>query len=109
MGYREHKVSFERAATLFLDPNAMSIFDAAHSEEAERWVLSWGTHATVVRPQALAVRLCSIAVDLQDRYKALNQQPDAQAGKRGRAARLPTTMSFFTKGTRNARAVRAAH
>ncbi|MGA2591440.1 MAG: BrnT family toxin [Bryobacteraceae bacterium] len=38
MGYREHKVSFERAATLFLDPNAMSIFDAAHSEEEERWV-----------------------------------------------------------------------
>jgi predicted DNA-binding transcriptional regulator YafY len=78
-------------------------------EEAERWVLSWGTHATVVRPQALAVRLCSIAVDVQDRYKTLHQQPDAQAGKRGRAARLPTTLSFFTKGTRNARAVRAEH
>ena len=72
-------------------------------EEAERWVLSWGTHATVVRPQALAVRLCSIAVALQDRYKVLHQQPDGQAGKRGRAARLPTTLSFFTKGTRNAR------
>jgi len=35
---REHKVSFERAATVFLDPNAMSIFDAVHSEEEERWV-----------------------------------------------------------------------
>jgi proteasome accessory factor B len=40
-------------------------------EEAERWVLSWGTHATVVRPQALATRLCSTAVVLQDRYRAL--------------------------------------
>ena len=35
---KEHKVSFERAATVFLDPNAMSIFDDAHSEEEERWV-----------------------------------------------------------------------
>ena len=33
---KEHKVSFERAATVFLDPNAMSIFDDAHSEEEER-------------------------------------------------------------------------
>ena len=40
-------------------------------EEAERWVLSWGTHATVVRPQALATRLCSTSVALQDRYRAL--------------------------------------
>ena len=38
-------------------------------EEAERWVLSWGTHATVVRPQALATRLFSTAVSLQDRYR----------------------------------------
>ena len=35
---REHRVSFERAATVFLDPKAMSIFDDEHSEEEERWV-----------------------------------------------------------------------
>jgi len=35
---REHGVSFERAATVFLDPSAMSIFDDAHSEAEERWV-----------------------------------------------------------------------
>ena len=51
-------------------------------EEAERWVLSWGTHATVVRPQALATRLCSTAVVLQDRYRALDQHADEPAGKR---------------------------
>jgi uncharacterized DUF497 family protein len=33
----KHGVSFERAATVFLDPSAMSIFDDAHSEEEERW------------------------------------------------------------------------
>jgi len=35
---REHRVSFERAATVFLDPRAMSIFDAEHSENEERWI-----------------------------------------------------------------------
>jgi uncharacterized protein len=35
---REHRVSFERAATIFLDPRAMSIFDDEHSEKEERWI-----------------------------------------------------------------------
>ena len=38
-------------------------------EEAERWVLSWGAHATVVRPQALANRLRETATTLQSRYQ----------------------------------------
>ena len=37
--------------------------------EAERWVLSWGQHATVVRPQALANRLRETAKALETRYK----------------------------------------
>jgi predicted DNA-binding transcriptional regulator YafY len=45
-------------------------------EEAERWVLSWGSHATVVRPQALAARICDAAGELRDRYKALHRQGD---------------------------------
>ena len=35
---REHGVSFERGATVFLDPRAMSMFDDEHSEEEERWI-----------------------------------------------------------------------
>ena len=38
-------------------------------EEAERWVLSWGAHATIVRPQALAKRLHATAATLQSRYQ----------------------------------------
>jgi len=38
-------------------------------EEAERWVLSWGQHATVVRPQTLADRLRETAKVLQLRYR----------------------------------------
>jgi predicted DNA-binding transcriptional regulator YafY len=39
-------------------------------EEADRWVLSWGQHATVVRPQALANRLRETATTLQSRYQS---------------------------------------
>jgi uncharacterized protein len=32
---RKHRVTFERGATVFLDPNALSLFDEQHSE---RWI-----------------------------------------------------------------------
>ena len=35
---RNNRISFERAATIFRDPQALSIFDAAHSQEEERWI-----------------------------------------------------------------------
>lgn len=38
-------------------------------EEVERWVLSWGTHATVVRPRLLVERLGCIARALAGRYE----------------------------------------
>jgi uncharacterized DUF497 family protein len=35
---RKHGIALERAATVFLDPAALSEFDAQHSEREERWV-----------------------------------------------------------------------
>lgn len=35
---RKHGVSFERAASVFLDPRAMSMYDDAHSEQEDRWM-----------------------------------------------------------------------
>ena len=35
---RKHKVSFERAATIFRDSNLISIPDEDHSESEERWI-----------------------------------------------------------------------
>jgi uncharacterized protein len=35
---RNHRISFERAATIFHDPQALSIFDTAHSHEEDRWI-----------------------------------------------------------------------
>jgi len=34
----KHEVAFESAATVFLDPNALSVFDGDHSGEEERWI-----------------------------------------------------------------------
>jgi len=35
---RKHRISFRRAATLFRDPNQLSIFDDAHSDQEDRWI-----------------------------------------------------------------------
>lgn len=37
-------------------------------EEVERWVLSMGTHATVVRPEALRQRLANVGRELVAKY-----------------------------------------
>jgi predicted DNA-binding transcriptional regulator YafY len=37
-------------------------------EEVEKWVLGFGTHATVVRPNALAERLFKTTGELSQRY-----------------------------------------
>ena len=33
-----HHISFEHTATIFHDPQALSIFDVAHSDEEDRWI-----------------------------------------------------------------------
>jgi proteasome accessory factor B len=50
-------------------------------EEAERWVLSWGSHATVVAPAALAARIRQTASDLQERYRVRGGPPCPSPGK----------------------------
>jgi len=35
---RKYKVRFERAATIFLDHLAISIYDEEHSSEEDRWI-----------------------------------------------------------------------
>ena len=74
-------------------------------EEAERWVLSWGMHATVVRPHTLAARICKTAAGLQERYEALRLRSELPAEKHDPASKAPIPLSFFTKGTRSARPV----
>jgi len=35
---QKHDVSFERAATIFLDPSMLALYDDEHSDDEERWI-----------------------------------------------------------------------
>ncbi len=35
---QKHQVNFRRAATIFRDPNQLSLFDDEHSEKEDRWI-----------------------------------------------------------------------
>lgn len=35
---RKHGISFRQAATIFRDPNQLSLFDDKHEEKEERWI-----------------------------------------------------------------------
>jgi uncharacterized DUF497 family protein len=35
---RKHRVSFERASTVFLDPRMLALYDNEHSSDEERWI-----------------------------------------------------------------------
>lgn len=34
----KHGVSFERASTVFIDPNMLALYDDEHSTDEERWI-----------------------------------------------------------------------
>ncbi len=36
--YNKHGITFERAASIFSDPQALTIFDETHSKYEERWI-----------------------------------------------------------------------
>jgi len=38
LNLRKHKISFEDAAEVFLDPSAISIYDEEHSGLEDRWI-----------------------------------------------------------------------
>lgn len=38
MNLQKHKINFERAAEIFLDPFMLSQFDHEHSEKEDRWI-----------------------------------------------------------------------
>ncbi len=66
---KKHRVTFERAATVFQDPSALSQFDMDHSEFEDRWVTlgldSTGTPLVVCHtfkdlgPRSAAIRIFS--------------------------------------------------
>lgn len=48
-------------------------------EEMERWVLGWGTHATVVRPNGLVERIRRVAAEISGKYGPIGTEAPATA------------------------------
>jgi len=46
---RKHRLSFRQAATVFRDPDQISIYDTEHSEDEERWITIGRDNSGVVR------------------------------------------------------------
>jgi len=46
---RKHRISFRQAATIFRDPNQLSIYDQEHSQNEERWITMGIDSTGVVR------------------------------------------------------------
>lgn len=70
LNFSKHGITFDQGATVFLDPLALTVFDAAHSQDEERWLtvgLEEGGKLLVVahtyktiRPDNARVRLISV-------------------------------------------------
>jgi uncharacterized DUF497 family protein len=51
---RNHGVAFDQAATVFLDPLALTVYDVASSDDEERW------HARLRRQRRVAGRCAHV-------------------------------------------------
>lgn len=81
----KHGVSFEEAARVFLDRQAISVFDEEHSEQEERWITvgmaSFGRILVVVHTfeeldqSRLRLRLISARVATRHERRQYEEQP----------------------------------
>jgi predicted DNA-binding transcriptional regulator YafY len=68
-------------------------------EEAEQWVLSWGAHATVVRPRALVERIQKAATAMASRCAAALESWPAETRASKELAPLNREPSLPGNGT----------
>jgi len=70
----ERKWHPSQELVLFKSGRARMTLRLNNIEEIERWVLSWGTHVTVIRPQRLFDRVAKSAAALAKRYRVLAER-----------------------------------
>ncbi|MFQ5741262.1 MAG: BrnT family toxin [Acidobacteriota bacterium] len=74
---RDHGVTFEQAATVFLDPGLLSQLDEEHGEEEERWVslgLDKSTRLLVVCHTYREITKVSATIRIFSARKATRQE-----------------------------------
>ena len=72
------------------DGRARLTLRLASLPEIERWVLSWGAHATVIRPDSLRNNLRDVATDLAGRY-----EPAGKPARRDPANVAPQNLTLL--------------
>lgn len=82
---KKHNISFDRATTVFRDPNQISIFDDDHSHDEDRWitigidgkgVLLIVIHTFITNKNSANIRIISARKAIQteiEQYEELNQ------------------------------------
>jgi uncharacterized DUF497 family protein len=79
---KKHKVSFEEAATVFYDENAIEFFDPDHSKDEDRFLmlgLSWRLRALVV---SYCLRKKGSEIRIISARKATKKEEKAYTGAR---------------------------
>ena len=81
---RKHKVSFRRAATVFRDPNHLSIYDEEHSNAEDRWITvgfdaDGVLHIVVHTFEQIDESLCEIRI-ISARKATRKESEQAQGG-----------------------------
>ena len=74
---KKHAVTFEESATVFKDPNALSLFDPDHSENEDRWItlgLSEKTRLLVVIHTFLEKNDGTVMIRIISSRKATKQE-----------------------------------
>jgi len=46
--FRKHKLDFEHAAEIFLDPLTLSVYDEEHSSQEDRWITIGKDHSNKI-------------------------------------------------------------
>jgi len=74
---KKHAVTFEESATVFKDPNALSLFDPDHNENEDRWItlgLSEKARLLVVIHTFLEKRDGTVIIRIISSRKATKQE-----------------------------------
>ena len=80
---RKHGVGFEQATTVFLDPRAVSVFDAGHSSKEGRWVtlgVAAGGRLLVVHHTFEEADACTVRIRIFSSRRATKKET-AQYGE----------------------------
>ena len=80
---KKHKINFEQASTVFKDPKAISIYDAEHSDDEDRWItigLSSNGSLLIVHHTFKQIDIKTVIIRIISIRKATNNEKKQYVG-----------------------------